>query len=293
MAQPNPAEITDALNSVLQPQGVTAKALIKEGCLHILLEGETIPEQEQYVAIVHDEILNMGIDSFPTLQIYGRQIGAKKPSWSETLDLLQGKDEEDDLPNFALDDPDDDMNSYNDNDNDLDGAEPLDSESDESGEQKKSGANKLLPLLAIPIVALIGGAVWWFFLRPAPAPMIPATAPETAPEQTAAETPAEAPPEAPAETPEPEAVPETPASVPPASTNPWRDGINIATSAAELAQTASTRAEWEEVASQWQQARDLMAQVPQDSENYGAAQERVATYDENASSALIWADRSN
>jgi hypothetical protein len=123
--------------------------------------------------------------------------------------------------------------------------------------------------------------------------MIPATAPETAPEQTAAETPAEAPPEAPAETPEPEAVPETPASVPPASTNPWRDGINIATSAAELAQTASTRAEWEEVASQWQQARDLMAQVPQDSENYGAAQERVATYDENASSALIWADRSN
>ncbi|MDJ1172755.1 hypothetical protein [Roseofilum capinflatum] len=279
MAQPNPAEITEALNSVLQPQGVTAKALVKEGCLHILLEGETIPEQEEYAAIVHDEILNMGIDSFPTLQIYGRQIGAKKPSWSETIDLLQGKDDEDDLPNFALDDPDDDMNSYN--DNDLDGAEPLEPEPDESEEPKKSGANKFLPLLAIPIIALIGGAVWWFFLRPSPAPITPATAPETAPEQTTTETT------------EPEAVPESPASVPPASTNPWRDGINIATSAAELAQTASTRAEWEEVASQWQQARDLMDQVPEDSENYGAAQERVITYDENANSAMIWADRSN
>lgn len=283
MAQPNPAEITDALNSVLQPQGVTAKALVKEGCLHILLEGETIPEQEDYVAIIHDEILNMGIDSFPTLQIYGRQMGAKKPSWSETIDLLHGKDDEDDLPNFALDDPDDDMNSYN--DNDLDGAEPLDPEPDESAEPKKSGAKKFLPLLAIPLIALIGGAVWWFFLRPTPAPITPATAPETTPEQTATETSPE--------TTEPEAVPESPASVAPESTNPWRDGINLAMSAAELAQTASTRAEWEEVASQWEQARDLMAQVPEDSENYGAAQERVVTYDENANSAMIWADRSN
>lgn len=290
MAQPNPAEITDALNSVLQPQGVTAKALVKEGCLHILLEGENIPEQEQYVAIVHDEILNMGIDSFPTLQIYGRQMGAKKPSWSETIDLLQGKDDEEALPNFALDDPDDDVNSYNGNDNgnDLDGAEPLDSEPDESGEKKKPDLKKLLPLLAIPLVALIGGAVWWFFLRPAPAPLLPATAPETAPE-----SPTETPPETPPETTEPEAVPESPASVPPASTNPWRDGINLAISAAELAQTASTRAEWEEVASQWQQARDLMDQVPEDSENYGAAQERVITYGENANSAQVWADRSN
>ncbi|HBQ99324.1 MULTISPECIES: hypothetical protein [unclassified Roseofilum] len=287
MAQPNPAEITDALNSVLQPQGVTAKALVKEGCLHILLEGENIPEQEEYVAIVHDEILNMGIDSFPTLQIYGRQIGSKKPSWSDTIDLLQGKEDEEELPNFALDDPDEDLNSYN--GNDLDGAEPLDSELDESGEQKKSGAKKFLPLLAIPIVALIGAAVWWFFLRPAPAPLLPATAPEIAPETAVPETAIESPPE----TTEPEATPANPASVPPASTNPWREGINLAISAAELAQTASTRAEWAEVSSQWQQARDLMAQVPEDSENYGAAQERVVTYGENANSAQIWADRSN
>ena len=279
MPQLNPAEITDALNTVLQAQGVTAKALVKEGCLHILLEGEETPEQDQYVPVIQDEILNMGIESVPTLQIYGRQTGVKKPSWSETIDLLQLREEEEDLPNFALDDPDDDMDydeSYD--SNGMNGSEPDEFEDEDP---KKAALKKYLPLLAIPIVALIGGAVWWFVLRPSPdVPPVPALAPETPSEEVATD-------------PASEPVEATPASAPPASTDPWRDGINAATQAAEAAQNASTREEWEAVASQWQQARDLMAQVPEDNENYGAAQERVISYGDNANSALTWAERSN
>ncbi|MDJ1183661.1 hypothetical protein [Roseofilum casamattae] len=284
MPQLNPAEITDALNTVLQAQGVTAKALVKEGCLHILLEGEEIPEQDQYVPVIQDEILNMGIESVPTLQIYGRQTGMKKPSWSETIDLLQLREEEEDLPNFALDDPDDDMDydeSYDSNGHGMNGSEADELDDEEPDEKKKTPLSKYLPLLAIPILALIGGAVWWFVLRPSPdIPPVPALAPETPSEEVTTE-------------PASEPVEASPASTPPASTDPWRDGINAATQASQAAQTASTRAEWEAVASQWQQARDLMAQVPEDNENYSAAQERVISYGDNANSALTWAERSN
>ncbi len=276
MPQPNPTEITDMLNSVLQPQGVTAKALVKEGCLHILLEGEQTPEKEQYVALVHDEILNSGVDSVPTLQIYGRQMGAKKPSWSETIDLLQSRDNEEDLPNFALDDSDDEVDSYN--HHSPDSAEPNQTG---KGSTPKMPISKLLPLLAIPLLAIIGGALWWVFLRPGDAPITPASAPETSPEPSATET-------------SPSPVPASPASAPP-SANPWRDGINMATSAAQLALQAKdggTRAQWEEVARQWQMARDFMSQVPEGDPNYAAAQDRVISYGENANSALIWADRS-
>lgn len=71
------------------------------------------------------------------------------------------------------------------------------------------------------------------------------------------------------------------ATTAPALSDPFREAVNKATSAAVLAQTAHTQEEWEIVASLWQEAADLMATVPMSSDRYAVAQQRVIEYPTN------------
>ena len=81
---------------------------------------------------------------------------------------------------------------------------------------------------------------------------------------------------------------ETPDATPPAppASDPWREGVNAAISAANLAQTAQTQAEWNTVANEWGRAVELMQQVPESSENYSTAQQKVIEYGNNQQIAL-------
>lgn len=58
------------------------------------------------------------------------------------------------------------------------------------------------------------------------------------------------------------------------------EAVNTAMAAAEAAQTATTANEWGNVAELWRKAIELMAAVPEDSENYQTAQQKVAEYQE-------------
>ncbi|GGA26399.1 hypothetical protein CYANOKiyG1_42380 [Okeania sp. KiyG1] len=63
--------------------------------------------------------------------------------------------------------------------------------------------------------------------------------------------------------------------------DPFRDGINAATKAAELAQTANTQTQWNEVAMTWHQALVLMKEVPESHTKYEVAQNRIDLYRNN------------
>lgn len=78
--------------------------------------------------------------------------------------------------------------------------------------------------------------------------------------------------------------PETP--VPPTEPDPFAQAVSLAQSAAEDGQTASTTAEWLDLAARWQRASDLMAAVPTDDPRYDTAQQRVEAYRENSALAL-------
>ncbi len=64
-------------------------------------------------------------------------------------------------------------------------------------------------------------------------------------------------------------------------TNYFREAIETATKAANLAQTAKTSDEWKTVADEWKNAIELMQSVPDSSENYVLAQDRVQQYQNN------------
>lgn len=58
----------------------------------------------------------------------------------------------------------------------------------------------------------------------------------------------------------------------------FRVGVNQATNAANLTQSAQSEQEWNQVANYWQQAILLMEGVPNDSKNYQVARQKVTEY---------------
>ncbi|HAT14129.1 MAG TPA: hypothetical protein DCS91_11650 [Microcoleaceae bacterium UBA11344] len=72
---------------------------------------------------------------------------------------------------------------------------------------------------------------------------------------------------------------------------PFQQGIDAAQNAAFFAQTAKSKAEWESVASQWDQAIAFMKSVPQSNPNYAVAQNRVVLYQQNLNAARLAVSR--
>jgi hypothetical protein len=87
--QGNLAAITALLNRSLQAKGVQAKVVLQERCLKVMLEAANIPDQQIFASYVFRGISSLSIPSVDTLQVYGRPVGEKKPSWTEAFHLEQ------------------------------------------------------------------------------------------------------------------------------------------------------------------------------------------------------------
>ncbi len=72
-----------------------------------------------------------------------------------------------------------------------------------------------------------------------------------------------------------------PEGVLPENGDAFAAGVNYATAAAELTQTAKTPEEWEKVATQWEYAVAMMAAVPADHPKSALAQTKVGEYKKN------------
>lgn len=87
---------------------------------------------------------------------------------------------------------------------------------------------------------------------------------------------------------------EAPATTPASSTpeqDPFVLAVRIAQGAVEDGASATTAAEWLDLAVRWQRASDLMAEVPPEDERYPVAQDRIATYANNKALAIQEAER--
>ncbi|NEQ27410.1 MAG: hypothetical protein F6K28_52080 [Microcoleus sp. SIO2G3] len=80
--------------------------------------------------------------------------------------------------------------------------------------------------------------------------------------------------------------PATSAASPPATSDPFVQAVRIAEQAAREGKAAKTSADWLNLASRWQQASDLMAQVTTQDGRYSTAQDRIKMYRQNSEAAL-------
>ncbi|WP_413161003.1 hypothetical protein ACL6C3_21060 [Capilliphycus salinus ALCB114379] len=313
--QGDPKAIASAINHSLKPKGINADVMRDNGCLHVMLEGEQVPHhQKPLVNFIENGMKRLEIESIYTVKIYGRDFGDDLAVWEDEIILKSPPEDSFDfeqeplspMPEFEVDDHDDEMGDddipeevlpdyaivsdedaeeydFDDDESidedDIDDDIPADynPEEDDDLEEETEAVKQdnkakillfvvLLILLAIAAVAGLhfSGILTLPFLSGGtsdPENVEPLTD-ETTPE-TAGETPAE---QAPAD--------------------PWAEAVRTAISAANLAQTAQSRTEWENVASQWRQASELMGQVPESSENYQTAQQKATEYQANREIAL-------
>jgi len=77
-----------------------------------------------------------------------------------------------------------------------------------------------------------------------------------------------------------------------AADDPFAEAVRIAEQAAIDGKTATSSAQWLDLAARWQKASDYMAQVGEDDDRYAAANERVTSYKANSDAALKKAEAS-
>ena len=87
--QGNPQAIAALMNHSLQPKGITAKAKLTDGCLQVMLEGATVPNQAEIVPYVTNGIKRLGITTVKSLAIYGQVTGDVLPTWREHVGLTE------------------------------------------------------------------------------------------------------------------------------------------------------------------------------------------------------------
>jgi len=83
----DPDAIAALMNRVLQPRGVTAKAVLQDRQLHILLEAEQVPNQSTLVEYVCQGVMGLGVKSIEAVTIYGRRLGEVDPAWTRVIEM--------------------------------------------------------------------------------------------------------------------------------------------------------------------------------------------------------------
>ncbi len=91
--QGNPQAIAALMNLALASKGVTAKAAVKEDCLHICFSSEQLLSQKTLLGFVHSGLAALGTMSFHRVKVYAQKLGQELPVWSEVLQLGNGSAE--------------------------------------------------------------------------------------------------------------------------------------------------------------------------------------------------------
>ncbi|NDJ22719.1 hypothetical protein GS682_13960 [Nostoc sp. B(2019)] len=110
MTQPNILElakqgdvqaIASTINYLLQHKDITAKAVLKDVCLHVILESAQIPEKESSVELIRKLMMNLQVKSIKSVKIYGKKTGQDSAVWIDYLTLLyHAKNLQNDFSNF-------------------------------------------------------------------------------------------------------------------------------------------------------------------------------------------------
>ncbi|MDF5710789.1 MAG: hypothetical protein PUP90_24735 [Nostoc sp. S4] len=102
MTQPNLLElakqgdaqaIASIINYFLQPKGITAKVLFKDGCLQIMLESSQVPEQESSVTLIRKLIIKLNISFIKSVKIYGKKLAQSSAAWTDYFNLIPENNE--------------------------------------------------------------------------------------------------------------------------------------------------------------------------------------------------------
>ena len=85
--QGNATAISVLMNRQLQSKGITAKAVLKDGCLQVMVESAQAPNQQALVEFIRKGVASLQTVSIQKVKIYGRQTGEEFPVWNQEIEI--------------------------------------------------------------------------------------------------------------------------------------------------------------------------------------------------------------
>jgi protease PrsW len=79
--------IAQVLNRHLQPRGITAKILLRDQCLKVLLSSPRPLSQPAFVLLIQKQITSLRLPSVKMVRVYSQQTGEANPTWSQEFIL--------------------------------------------------------------------------------------------------------------------------------------------------------------------------------------------------------------
>lgn len=231
------------MNSALQAIGVTARVVLREGDLHILLESEQALAENSCIEFIRRGITRLGVAWLSSAIVYSRIAGEQAPAWVQKIDLATT-----DLANpFVL--------------------------ASDASIDVDAGVLRRLPIatprrvrlfdllmLSVPLLIVFSSIqIWSRYLANAPQISLSPNAGSTVSGKKSA------------------------ASKNGESAKPdlYYLATNKALSAVKKGETAKTRQEWRSVVDEWQQAIAQLKSIPKSHPKYAIVQQRLATYEQN------------
>lgn len=73
--------IATVMSQFLKPKGISILAKSKDGCLHIILESDQVPNQASMSPFVYQKLLDLKLKSIQKVKVYARTPGNKSMTW--------------------------------------------------------------------------------------------------------------------------------------------------------------------------------------------------------------------
>ncbi|EKQ68930.1 YVTN family beta-propeller repeat protein [Leptolyngbyaceae cyanobacterium JSC-12] len=243
LAQAGDAEaIATLMNASLQAIGVSARAVLRDGNLHVLLESERILAPTPSIEFIRRGLARLGLGWLSTAVVYSRLVGQRSPIWVEQVPL--------NTPNLVA-------NPFV-----LNPELPLESVARERTvpilpRWKRVSPLTLLLLLSVPLLFVVSSGIIWFrfVVGTDSSPSVDATRSnaKTAVAKTLlfdAENPAD----------------------------PFNRAIAQGYAAYQTGNAATNRQAWRKAAAQWQQAIAQLQSVPRSHPKFTLAQQKIPEY---------------
>ncbi|NES89655.1 MULTISPECIES: hypothetical protein [Okeania] len=304
--QGDPKIISSIINHSLQKKGINVQVTRDNDCLEVTLESDQVANQQApLVEFIRTGIVKLGVESIHTVKVYGIQTGVQQPVWEDkiildtppTSDLPDFEEERSDLEDIQqpidhLDqkeveadyETETDEDYYQegeyDEETEYEETEYEETEYEENQEEisqqpqaQKKKTPLILRILLLFLLVSLATLAALHFGGIFPLPFLS----ESKSENTETNDPDSSQPQTSSEDTETSPSPKTNDSGTTVS-DPWYFAVTSAQSAAQKAQTAQTKSEWNAVANDWQKAVDLMKEVPESNPNYQTAQTKVLEY---------------
>ncbi|MBD2121440.1 hypothetical protein [Trichocoleus sp. FACHB-262] len=308
------AAIIQVLNDKLADSGVRTRAIFEDGVLQLLCEAADVDQLEQSTLVerVRQILESISPRNIRRVKINSRIVREQQLLWLEEIN----RDPENQLlwsQEITLTRP----NLFKQFMEDLQSQQaeqaagmPKTPSPRQVREQRQFKRGVVGGTLASLLLLLLGwGAYSWFGPKlqdnsqatttPSPEPAkspesssaspTPASSPAPATNSAAAIAPSPSPVASASPSPSPQAAiaPTTTST----SADPFADAVRLAEQTASDGKAAQSSADWLALAAKWQQASDLMGQVPAQDKRYSIAQDRTAVYQRFSEAALLEAKK--